>query len=100
LKKTLDVAYRNRGLRFDPEMVRHCGSIYRVKARLSRVIAERTGELVQLSTPSVLLHGVTATGEYVAWNPENEFIFWREIWLERVNAPATPDQSTAMISSS
>lgn len=81
---TLNNRRRNRGLWFDRDMLRFCGGVYRVRARVERVIVEKTGELRQLTNPCIILEGCTATGEYLAFNPENEHIFWREIWLERV----------------
>ena len=77
-------ASRNRGLWFDRDMIRFCGAEHRVKTRVERVIAEKTGELRLLTNPCIILDGVTATGEYHGFNPENEYIFWREVWLERV----------------
>jgi hypothetical protein len=77
-------ASRNHGLWFDRDMIRFCGGEYRVKTRVERVIAERTGELRLLTNPCIILDGVTATGEYQGFNPENEYNFWREVWLERV----------------
>lgn len=85
IETTLNNRSRNRGLWFDREMLRFCGGEYRVKARVERAIVEKTGELRLLTNPCIILEGVTATGEYLAFNPENEYIFWREIWLERVN---------------
>jgi hypothetical protein len=86
---TLDADGRNRGLRFDVEMLRFCGGQYRVQTRIERLIIERTGRLLEVKNPCIILEGVMATGEYNALNPENESIFWREIWLERVGpAPA------------
>jgi hypothetical protein len=82
-------ASRNRGLWFDREMIRFCGGEYRVKTRVERVIVEKTGELRQLTNPCIILDGVTATGEYQQFNPENEYIFWREVWLERVAPSGT-----------
>jgi hypothetical protein len=77
-------ASRNRGLWFDRDMIRFCGAEHRVKTRVERVIIEKTGELRPLTNPCIILDGVTATGEYQGFNPENEYIFWREVWLERV----------------
>ena len=89
IELTLNSQSRNRGLYFDREMIRFCGGEYRVKARLERVIVEKTGELRQLTNPCIILDGVTATGEYQGLNPENEYIFWREVWLERIEPSAT-----------
>lgn len=90
IELTLNNQSRNRGLWFDKEMLRFCGGEYRVKARVERIIIEKIGELCHLSNPCIILEGVTASGEYLGFNPENEFIFWREIWLERVSSAVPP----------
>jgi hypothetical protein len=95
IEKTLNNRSRNRGLWFDPELLRHCGGEYKVRTRVERAIVEKTGELRLLTNPCIILEGVTATGEYLGFNPENEYIFWREIWLERVAPRAAPTQSRA-----
>jgi hypothetical protein len=91
IEPTLNASSKNRGLYFDRDMLRFCGGEYTVKLRLECVIAEKTGKLIQLTNPCIVLDGVTATGEYNGFNPENEHIFWREIWLER--AAAVPPAS-------
>jgi hypothetical protein len=50
-------------------------------------VHEGTGELLLFKTPSVLLEGVTAIGGSIL-NPQNEFYFWREIWLDPQPTPA------------
>jgi hypothetical protein len=67
---------------FDGEMLRFCGGRYRVARRIERLIDERTGRLLTLTNPTIALEGVTATGEYLAFCPQNEWCFWREIWLQ------------------
>jgi len=84
IERTLNHDSRNRGLWFDRDLIRFCGGEYRVHARVNRIINERTGKLVTLSIPNIILEGVTATGEYLAFCPQNDAIFWREIWLQRV----------------
>lgn len=81
---TLNARSRNRGLWFDIEMLRFCGGEYRVLARVDRLIEESTGKMMESSTPSIILDGVTASGEYLGFCPQNESIFWREVWLTRV----------------
>ncbi len=83
IEPTLNAASRNRGLYFDRDMLRWCGGKYTVGARLVQVINEKTGKLVHLTSPCIVLQGITATGEYLGFNPEDEHIFWREIWMER-----------------
>jgi hypothetical protein len=84
---TLDVNDRNRGMRFDREMIRYCGRTFRVQRRVNRIIDERTGGMLTLQNSCIVLEGVTATGEFLRFCPQNEYIFWREIWLERVPEP-------------
>lgn len=100
IEPTLNSASRNRGLYFDRDMIRFCGGVYRVKARVERVIIEKTGQLRLLTIPCIILDGVVATGEYQGFNPEGEYIFWREAWLERVSpvsaASEAPIDDTAI----
>ena len=84
IESTLDQRLRNRGLEFGPDMLSCCGATYQVRARIERIVHEGTGELLQLKTPSILLEGATANGG-VFMAPQNEFYFWREIWLERIS---------------
>ncbi len=93
IERTLNDQLRNRGLYFDGELLRHCGATYRVRSRVERLVLEKTGRLVTLKNPTVILEGVTATGELVAFNPENEHIFWRECWLEPIGSAAAVEQS-------
>jgi hypothetical protein len=87
---TLNRKSRNRGLEFGIDMLFYCGGSYRVAARIDRVVHEGTGELLLLKTPSILLEGVTGVGGAIL-NPQNEFYFWREIWLEpQPSAPEVP----------
>jgi hypothetical protein len=41
--------------------------------------------MITFTNPCITLEGVTATGEYHEFAPLDERIYWREIWLERVN---------------
>jgi len=86
--QTLDRHNRNRGLWFDREMLRYCGGRFRVLKRVERLIQESSGKLVHPKTPCVILDGVTARGEFYRFNPQNDYILWREIWLDRVEDEA------------
>jgi len=77
------VKNRNRGLWFDPEMVRFCGQSAVVRKRVDRIIHEATRRMVVMKTPCVVLENVIATGEFLRLCPQHEHIFWREIWLKR-----------------
>jgi hypothetical protein len=83
IQATLDRRLKNRGLWFDKEMIRYCGGRFRVLRRVERTIDEKTGRLLKLRNPCIILDGVTATGEHHRFMPQNEYIFWREIWLKR-----------------
>jgi hypothetical protein len=84
---------RNRGLWFDTDMIRFCGRRDIVRTRVERVIHEATGKMVRMKTPCVVLENAIATGEFLRLCPQHEYIFWRETWLDRVNADsmAGPD---------
>lgn len=81
IESTLNRKFRNRGLEFSKDMLFYCGGSYRVAARIDRVLHEATGEMLLLKTPSILLEDVHGMGGPIL-NPQNEFFFWREIWLE------------------
>jgi len=87
---TLDTWRKNRGLRFDVEMVPYCGGEFRVLRRVTQIIEERTGRMIHLPGECVVLEGVTCRG-YLSrkrlFCPRNIYPFWREIWLERVEVP-------------
>ncbi len=51
IELTLNSQSRNRGLYFDRDMIRFCGGEYRVKARVERVIIEKTGRTASTRQP-------------------------------------------------
>jgi hypothetical protein len=81
---TLDANNGNRGLSFDPEMLWYCGRQARVLRRVERTIDERTGKLLRLKRPCIVLEGVTCRGAYHRCCPRADYPYWREVWLERV----------------
>ena len=81
IELTLNRHSRNRGLEFGKDMLFYCGGSYRVAASINRIVHEGTGELLMFKTPSILLEGVTSVGGTTLC-PQNEYYFWREIWLE------------------
>lgn len=85
---TLDARNKNRGLWFVPqEMGRFCGQRARVARRVERLINERTGAMMEMKTPAVVLENIWCTGRTVenrVFCPRASALFWREIWLERV----------------
>jgi hypothetical protein len=84
IARTLNRTYKNRGLWFDRDMVKHCGKRYRVLARVDRIIDDATGQMRTMKTPCVLLDGADYSGEFLNFNVQHDPFFWREAWLERV----------------
>ena len=82
---TLDTDNSNRGMSFDPEMLRYCGQEARVLRRVERIIDEKTGRMLHFNNPCIILENVTCTGSYHRQCPRGVYPYWREIWLERVN---------------
>jgi hypothetical protein len=85
--ETLSKTDRNRGLRFDAEMVPYCGKEFRVRKRVTKIIQESTGKLIEFPTPCIILDGVVCLSRYShtrMFCPRSIYSFWREIWLERV----------------
>jgi hypothetical protein len=84
---TLSTKNKNLGLRFDAEMVPYCGSVRRVRARVERIIDERTGKMLTFPRDCLILDGVICRGQYSErrlYCPRSIYPYWREIWLKRV----------------
>ena len=93
---TLDGKGSNRGLAFDAELVPYCGTLHRVSARVERFVDEKTGVLRTLKTPAVILENVHCRALYSGQRmfcPRAIHLWWRESWLERVDA--SDEQGTA-----
>jgi hypothetical protein len=83
IEATLTAEGKNRGLSFEAEMVEHCGRRYRVAFPLRQIISQQTGEMLHLED-TVVLEGVTCQGTCARNCPRNNYFYWREIWLRRV----------------
>jgi hypothetical protein len=81
---TLDENLLNRGMGFDAEMSRYCGRTAVVRARVDRCLDERTGRLMTMKSPCIILEDLVCSGAYTSVCPREYVPFWREIWLERV----------------
>ena len=87
--KTLNIRNRNRGLYFDAEEVPYCGKTFRVLKRVNRIINEKTGRMLEMQTPCVILDSVICQSRYSECRlfcPRSIYAYWREIWLERVES--------------
>jgi hypothetical protein len=81
---TLDRTNRNRGLRFDVEMLKYCGTRARVRSRVSQIVDEKTGKMLRFPNEGIILEGVICTADYHQFCPRSIYPYWREIWLRRV----------------
>ncbi len=81
---TLDANLLNRGMGFDVEMSRFCGRTARVKARATRLVDERSGRMLTMKNPCIILEDIVCEGAFTANCPREYVCWWREIWLERV----------------
>jgi hypothetical protein len=107
--KTVTVNRANRGMYWDAELVPYCGKTYKVLSRVSRIIGERTGKMLEMKTPCIILESVICQARYSSCRmfcPKSMYPYWREIWLERVtpkheSSPATftPSAETDEVSS-
>lgn len=89
IMRTLNQQQRNRGMWFDAEMLPYCGKGgFRVLRRVEKLLNEKTGKMLMLSNPCIILEGVTCSGNYLyrrMFSPRHEYMYFREIWLERVH---------------
>lgn len=83
---TLDKANRNRGLSFDHEMAQFCGRTARVRSRVTKIIEEKNGEMVEIKSDCIILEGVVCPSDFHLFCTRGIYHYWREIWLERVDA--------------
>ncbi len=89
--ETTDENLRNRGMGFHQEMVPYTGKTYRVLRRIERIVHEKTGKLIELKNDAVILDEVVCQGRHInncrRFCPRAVYLYFREIWLERVEAP-------------
>jgi hypothetical protein len=82
--ETLDRRNKNRGLLFDSEMVRYCGGTFRILKRVNQIVDERTGKMLPMRSPCIILEGVSCVSEYHQLCPRAIYHYWREAWLRKV----------------
>ncbi len=82
----------HRGLSFAPEMVRYCGGTYRVRARIEKILDERSGRMLHMKNDCIVLEDVVCQSECSTrrlFCPRSIYPYWREIWLRRVDSAST-----------
>ena len=82
--ETLDVNGKNRGLWFDPIMLRYEGKELTVTKRVTTLVDEASGQIRQLKMPSVVLDDLRCDSIHRRFCSRLLNLFWREVWLERV----------------
>jgi hypothetical protein len=90
---TLDPRKRNRGMGVCYEMMRACGTVAEVRHRVDRLIEEKSGKMRELNHTVTLKNPRgerSLCDECLCFGemgdcPRGELMYWREIWLERVN---------------
>ncbi len=94
---TLDTQRCNRGLLFDGEMLQYCGGSYRVLGRVHKIIDEKTGKMMNMKYPCIILDGVACRSDYHRLCPRSIHHYWRESWLTRVGGPplSSSEQTSA-----
>ena len=90
----LDPKGANCGMVFRPTMQEALGGHFQVAFPVRRIIDEDSGKMIPLQN-TVALKGVTCQGPCVANCPRNEYLYWRESWLERSAAAPVPLRSDA-----
>jgi hypothetical protein len=88
IRATLDAKGRNRGMIFGPRMTEFCGRRYRVTTRLDRGIIEGTGEMREFPNTVILDDVVCQCSMVIGGCPRKDTLWWREIWLKRVEGDA------------
>ncbi len=87
--QTVTTENHNRGMKWDAELVPYCGGTYRVLRRVHQLVEERSGKMVRMKTAGIVLDNVVCQARYSSCRmhcPRAMYPYWREIWLERVEA--------------
>lgn len=84
---TLTKAGMNRGMAWGEELTLACGEKFRVAQRVSRIIDEATGRMVEMKNPCITLEGFYCKALYTQYSllcSRRVTPYFREIWLKRV----------------
>jgi hypothetical protein len=80
---TLDRRGWNHKMEFSREMVQFCGKEFTVLRRVERFIGDHSGRMLVMKN-TVILDGLVYKDLVRLACPRQEYMFWRECWLERV----------------
>ena len=81
--RTLDRRGWNRKMEFSREMLPFCGKEFTVLQRVERFIGDHSGRMLLMNN-TVILDGLVYKDLVRLACPRQEYMFWRECWLERV----------------
>jgi hypothetical protein len=90
IEQTLNSDLLNRGMGFDSEMARFCGRTGRVARRVDQIVDERTGRMLRMKNPCIVLEDVVCEGAHNLNCPRAITPYWREIWLEKLGSAPAP----------
>jgi hypothetical protein len=79
----------NDGLWFDVEQLAFCGQRFRVLQRVEKILNEKTGRMMKMPNPCVILDSVTCSGNISTCRmfcPRSIYPYWHEVWLKRVDS--------------
>lgn len=95
--ETLDEDWKNRGLYFDAEMVPYTNGTYKVLKRVNRIIDEKTGKMLNFKNECLILDEVVCQARYAKCRklcPRAYYLYWREIWVEKVGGEEDATKNT------
>lgn len=92
IRQTLDGRGCNRGLKFAYGPWRASQGIYEVQNRVNRMILESTGEMKQMENTVILKNSICTCENVLGGCPRQDPVYWREVWLERVESPRSFQQ--------
>jgi hypothetical protein len=98
ISSTLDEHANNRGLWFSPNMRLSCGQHRRVEKRIEKLIVDGTGEMRKLKN-TVFLEGSHCGCAHIALGgcSRQEYVYWREIWLQKAGNGTESNQVTSKL---
>ncbi len=87
IEVTINYRNQNRGLSYNAEIAPFCNKTFQVEQRVTRIIDEKTGKMLDLKGPCITLQGVYCEARYhpqALFCPRRIPQYLREAWLERV----------------
>jgi len=81
-------------------MLPYCGGIYRVLRRVPRIIDAKTGKMMNMKFPCIILEGVMCQSDFHRLCPRAIYSYWREHWLRQASqhSPPTSQQTQELAS--